>query len=526
MTPEQSQILIVDDDDYVRDMLVARLQFRGYQVAYAKNGREALDLCRQHDYDLILLDIMMPEMNGFQVLQQLQAKNDATPVVVMSALDNMENVVRCIELGAEDYLYKPIQSSLLWARLKASLEKKYYRDREQMRISELKLLQQIDQELNTTLDQEEVSRLTLHWAMERAGAVAGIMGNITEGRLERWAAVGFAEGTEEALSSIILDVETQEWRLVQEAITPASAVHPDATHRIILPIHRDHVVSALVLLEVAEPCTLTTLDFLRRLGLHAAIALHNAKLYADVQAANLAKSNFVAMVSHELKNPLMAILSYVDLIRRGAGGLVSEKQESFLQIIRSSATRIHNLSLELDDITRVETGQFDLSMTAVSFMDVLDEVVHLLAQQIAAKEQKLRLDIPPDLPLLHADGQRLNQILMNLISNASKYTPAAGQIIIRVHPVSDTAVPMLQITVQDTGIGIAKADQAQIFSQFFRAEDAQVRAERGTGLGLNITKKLVELQGGQINFTSEYGEGTTFSFTIPIAEETAVSTPA
>ncbi|MCA9975713.1 MAG: response regulator [Anaerolineales bacterium] len=524
MTPEQSRILVVDDDDFVRDMLVARLEFRGYQVIFAKNGREALDMCKQGEPDVILLDIMMPEINGIQVLQQLRAADLDIPVVVMSALDDMGSVVQCIELGAEDYLYKPIQSQLLWARLTASLEKKYYRDREQQHLADLKLLQQIDRALNQTLDRQEVARLTLYWAVEQTKAADGIMGSLRNKELLLRATHGVDLPLESTLSLEELGIDaSSSLDLTQETVAPKFRFHAEATHRIIFAIYRDEVALDLVLLEVTKPCTAETLDFLGRLSTHAAIALHNAQLYADVQAANLAKSSFVAMVSHELKNPLVAILSYSDLLRRGVGGAVSAKQNELLHVIRSSAERIHTLAQELDDITRMEMGHFNLKVTAVSFKPTLDEVLGILSQQIEAKQQVVHLELPDVLPPVYADAQRVSQILTNLISNASKYSPSGKEIVVRVQEVADAASPMLQVFVKDSGIGIATNEQSAVFSQFFRAEDRQVRAERGTGLGLHITKKLVELQGGQIGFTSEYGKGSTFFFSLPVClEETAV----
>ena len=160
----------------------------------------------------------------------------------------------------------------------------------------------------------------------------------------------------------------------------------------------------------------------------------------------------------------------------------------------------------------------------VSFKETLLGVAKLLETQIAEKKQTLSLNLPETLPLVRADAKRLSQILTNLISNACKYTLESGTIQVSARRVTNGSAAILYVAVKDSGIGIAPEDQEKIFSQFFRADDENVTNVRGTGLGLNITKKLVELQGGKIDFTSVYGKGSTFFFTIPISEqETAVN---
>lgn len=528
MEPKNSHILIVDDDEFIRDMLTARLAHWGYQVTVAESGKAALELHQKTNFDLILLDIMMPEMNGYDVLACLKEAGNAAPVIVMSALSDVKSVVESIKLGAEDYLSKPIENELLRARIVASLEKKHYRDAQQAWLEELKLLQQIDQELNITLNRAEISQKTLHWMTQKVGALAGLIGSL-EGNFLRLRAVhGIKQQEGHALELAAMAVNEQQREIVHAPVPEHGRLHTRARHRITIPIVRNAIIRDLIVLELAKPAPATTIRFLKRLSTHVAIALHNAQLYADMQAANEAKSNFVAVVSHELKNPLMAIQSYAYLLRRQIAQLPQEKQLEYLATIQNGASRIHNLALELDDITQIETGQFRLHIEDISFHQVLDDVVKLMEPQINKRQQTLSLNIPKALPMVKADAKRLSQILTNLISNASKYTPESGRITVLARLVAEASTQMLHITVQDTGIGIAPEDKPKVFSQFFRADDAQVSQIRGTGLGLNITKKLVELQEGEIGFTSRYKRGSTFYFTIPVIteKETAVPTIA
>jgi signal transduction histidine kinase len=237
--------------------------------------------------------------------------------------------------------------------------------------------------------------------------------------------------------------------------------------------------------------------------------------------ANEAKSEFVSIVSHELKIPMTSIKGYTDLILSGMTGEVSEQQKEFLETIRNNVGRMSTLVSDLGDVSRIETGQLRLEQKKVDFCKVVEEVLEATEPQVKAKNQKLSTDeVPEELPDLYCDHTRLNQILTNLVSNANKYTPEGGKIEITARQLSAEGFNnMVQIAVKDSGYGISVEEQARLFQKFFRSDDMRAREAPGTGLGLNITKNLVELQGGEIWFESVLNEGTTFFFTLPINEE-------
>jgi len=262
--------------------------------------------------------------------------------------------------------------------------------------------------------------------------------------------------------------------------------------------------------------------FLVRLSDQAAIAIANARLYADIQSANLAKSKFVSFVAHELKNPMASIKGYTELVANGMAGPVNEMQTSFLTTVRSNVDRMNTIVSDLNDLTKIQVGSLRLDFKAVSLREVFEDVIRSLRRQYEDKEQTIDLNIPDDIPQVWADPSRLGQITTNLISNAVKYTAKGGQIKIGVERDfsqggQQGSLEMVHLWVQDTGMGIPLEDQEKIFQQYFRTE-ASKEAASGTGLGLNITKSLVEMQGGKIWFESEFGKGSTFHFTIPVAE--------
>jgi signal transduction histidine kinase/CheY-like chemotaxis protein len=223
------------------------------------------------------------------------------------------------------------------------------------------------------------------------------------------------------------------------------------------------------------------------------------------------KSDLVSIVSHELRTPLTSIKGYLDLVLMGASGPLSKQQSSFLEIARNNSERLSEMIAELLDLSRIESGRIELDVQVVSVSEIVGRVNDSLRKSFQDRDLGLALDIPHDLPEVFGDPGRIAQILTNLLSNALKYTRTGGATV-RVCQTGSA----LQIDVADTGVGISVEDQEKLFTRFFRAEDAAVRQQPGTGLGLNITKALVEMHGGEIWVESEPGVGSTFSFTLPL----------
>jgi signal transduction histidine kinase len=296
---------------------------------------------------------------------------------------------------------------------------------------------------------------------------------------------------------------------------------------VIVPIHRRDAPIGVLLVECSEkdiPGN-ETIAFLSRLSDHAAIAISNAQLYADLQSANIAKTEFVSLVSHELKTPMTSIKGYADLLAKGAVGPINDAQSNFLNTIRSNVSRMATLVSDLSDISRIEAGRMRLEYSSLPINDSIMEVIHSAQTQVNEKKQTIELRLSDDNPNVWCDHVRLTQILTNLLSNAIKYTPNTGTITISEQQTNNLWDPkgapeVICVQVSDTGYGISTEDQKKIFQKFFRSEDQNIREAPGTGLGLNITRHLVEMQGGRIWFESQPGKGTSFYFTIPVSSVT------
>jgi PAS domain S-box-containing protein len=251
--------------------------------------------------------------------------------------------------------------------------------------------------------------------------------------------------------------------------------------------------------------------------------LGTVSVFRDITAeveADRAKTEFISTVSHELRTPMTSIKGYVDLLLMGSAGSLSETQQRFLQIVRANADRLRTLVDDLLDISRIESGRLQLDLRPVPLESAVEAVVASFKARVDEKRQQIEVELPDHLPLVMADNDRLIQILMNLVSNAHKYTPEGGQIRIRARLQEE----MIRVEVQDTGIGIPPEALPRIFERFYRVDDPRVQETSGAGLGLSIVRTLVELHGGQIGVESEVGKGSTFYFTLPIARP-ALSLP-
>ncbi len=243
--------------------------------------------------------------------------------------------------------------------------------------------------------------------------------------------------------------------------------------------------------------------------------LGSVVVYHDITREELAdrlKSELVATASHELRTPMTSIRGYVDMLLMGTFGTLNDAQRDFLRIIKNNVARLVQLIDELLDMSRAESGEVRLRREELDVAEMLREAMQGLYGQFNERNVSVELHIQETLPLVLADRQRLQQILVNLVGNACKYTPAGGHVDVSLRNGGN----VVRFDVRDNGVGIAEAAQPHIFTPFYRADNPLRDEVGGTGLGLSITRKLVELHGGEIWFESHEGQGSTFSFTLPL----------
>jgi signal transduction histidine kinase len=253
----------------------------------------------------------------------------------------------------------------------------------------------------------------------------------------------------------------------------------------------------------------------------AAIAIENVRLFDEIQdksrqleEASQHKSQFLANMSHELRTPMNAILGYTELMADGAYGEPSEKMLGILKRLEANGKHLLGLINDVLDLSKIEAGQLVLELSDYSVQDIAQTVRSTLEPLASDKKLAFKVEVVPDLPPGRGDGRRLTQVLINLVGNAIKFTDT-GEVVIKAAAADDS----FHLSVRDTGPGISAADQANLFQEFQQADNAITRKKGGTGLGLAISKRIVEMHGGKIWVESQLGQGSTFSFTVPVRIE-------
>jgi signal transduction histidine kinase len=253
----------------------------------------------------------------------------------------------------------------------------------------------------------------------------------------------------------------------------------------------------------------------------SALAIQNARLFRELadkshqlEVASQHKSEFLANMSHELRTPLNAIIGFSEVLSERMFGDLNEKQEEYLKDIYSSGTHLLSLINDILDLSKIEAGRMELELTNFHLPTALDNALTLVRERAGRRSITLQTSVDERLGEVRADERKFRQVVLNLLSNAIKFTPEGGRIEVGALP-NDGFV---EVSVSDTGVGIASEDQEAVFEEFRQVGTAEKKAE-GTGLGLTLCRKFVELHGGRIWVTSQVGVGSTFTFTLPVRRD-------
>jgi signal transduction histidine kinase len=290
-------------------------------------------------------------------------------------------------------------------------------------------------------------------------------------------------------------------------------------------LREDHPIGAVVLMrKTVRPFTDKQIDLVTTFADQAGIAIENVRLFDEIQdksrqleEASQHKSQFLANMSHELRTPLNAILGYTELMADGAYGEPSEKMLGVLKRLEAQGKHLLGLINDVLDLSKIEAGQLVLELSEYTVQDIAQTVRSTLEPLAADKKLGFKVEVASELPSGRGDGRRLTQVLINLVGNAIKFTDA-GEVAIKAEANNGA----FYVSVRDTGPGISAADQTKLFQEFQQADNAITRKKGGTGLGLAISKRIIEMHGGRIWVESQPGQGSTFTFTLPVVVERQV----
>lgn len=291
-----------------------------------------------------------------------------------------------------------------------------------------------------------------------------------------------------------------------------------------VPIVRDgtSVGVIAVLRKEVQPFSDAEVRLVETFADQAVIAIQNARLFREIEnkgreleVANRHKSEFLANMSHELRTPLNAIIGFSEVLAERMFGEVNDKQMEYLQDIHSSGQHLLTLINDVLDLSKIEAGRMELDLSCIDLGLLMDDALTLVRERAQRDGVRISLEVGGGLTEWVTDARKVKQVVVNLLSNAVKFTPAGGSVRLRARRLDAAGQSVAEVSVADTGVGIALEDQALVFDEFRQAGSDPMRRAEGTGLGLALAKRFVELHGGTIRVESRPGEGATFSFTLP-----------
>jgi signal transduction histidine kinase/DNA-binding response OmpR family regulator len=537
-------ILVVDDIPEKHLAMRVVLEELGENVVSATSGREALRKLLEQEFAVILLDVNMPEMDGFETAQLIRQRkaNEHTPIIFITAFGDEMQSVRGYSLGAVDYILSPVVPEIL--RTKVSVFVDLFRKTEQVR-------QQAEHEVE--LARVEAARAAAEEARSRSAFLAEATNILVRSldydktletfarvlvpALGPWAVVSIpgesprdwktriarlSEGGETRIATFDGFLGLGDASLARAIEDVAASAEPhelrfqiDGSERpaAVLPlVARGKTLGAIAIAAWGpdEPHSSEQRDLAEDLAARAAIVIDNARLYRDIQEADRRKNEFLAMLAHELRNPLAPIRTAVEILRLRGRDL--GRLESARDVIERQVTQLARLVDDLLDVSRVTSGKIRLQIQPLEMAAVIAHALETARPLFEARRQKLTVDLPPAKLWVMADLARLSQVLANLLNNAAKYTEEGGRVSLSARSEDGEIV----VRVRDTGIGIPKEALPIVWELFTQVDRSLDRSQGGLGIGLTVVRRIVELHGGRVEALSDGpGRGSEFVVRLP-----------
>jgi signal transduction histidine kinase len=532
---EKANILVVDDLPEKHIVFRSILEELGQNIISARSGQEALRYILETEFAVILLDVNMPDIDGLETASLIRQyrKSAQTPIVFITAYVDERQAKRGYALGAVDYIPSPVVPEVLRSKVRVFVE--LYRMNQQL---------QVQAAQREALARSEAAREAAEHAIHRADYLAeasqllarslniedtisamfdvavpmlaerAVLALATDGIVTRIEShpLPAAEGSEalsaEARAALDRALEQKNFELVPEG---------DRVAAICPLLAGGRARGALVLLAPHQQMDSSRVALAKEVVSRASIAMENARLYTAVQEADRRKNEFLAMLAHELRNPLAPIRNAVHIMQ---GGEVTQSTMNWARdVIGRQADHMARLIDDLLDVSRIVQGKVVVKPEKLILSALVERSVEASSPRLAARDQVLRVELPKEPVIVNGDPVRLAQVLSNLINNASKFSGAHSQISLAA-TYSDGEV---KISVKDEGAGIDPAFLPHIFDLFAQADQSLDRSQGGLGIGLTLVKHLVELHGGRVSAKSAgVGHGTEVIVQFP-AQQAAVA---
>jgi PAS domain S-box-containing protein len=488
------RVLVLDDLPENLRLMGELLADARAEVSFARTGEQALRLAARAEFQIAVLDLNLPDMDGFEVAQRLRAIRPGCELIYCSSYNDRARRDHAFNQGAIDFIEKPFDLAATRQRLATHLERLALRAR--LRSEKDKLDTMIACMPDAVLSTDEDRRIVMWNAA--AQRIFGLEPEQIEGRLLDTLLPGLADLPEVASQRADLGGATSAPQQTEARRLDGSRIAVEFTRSAWQQEGR--TFSTCIVRDITDRVQL--LEELQR-----------AKRQAE--EASEAKSRFLANMSHEIRTPMNAIIGMTHLALHHVG---DPRASEYLGRIEHSAQHLMGLINDILDFSKIEADRLDLEHIEFDLASVLDNFTNLLVDKITDKGLALKVDVAPDVPTrLVGDPLRLGQVLINYGQNALKFTQQ-GEIRVAISstPAPDGTV-LLRMAVSDTGIGLSEAQQAPLFESFHQGDASTTRRYGGTGLGLAIARRLAHLMGGEVGVHSRLGEGSTFWFTAHLA---------
>jgi K+-sensing histidine kinase KdpD len=530
------KILLVDDDEAFLKVGQAILKSKGYYVDVAHNGQEALKQFKESAYSLVILDILLPDMSGIELLTSINRIQPEIISIISTGYSSIENSVQSLNLGAFAYLEKPLHPERLLDVIRRGLEKQnlQHENRRLMRELEqrnrdLNILLSISQSVSCSLHPEQIVNSALDIIAQSLGINGGYLFFNKYEVLTLKGCQGFnpeqvneiqkIDLTNSTLNAVLAKNEPLFYRHLNSSSDRLLRFLAENGHvsLLVIPISTTKQVEGAIAITTRSEHIFSPLEvnLLKAIGREIAIAITNSRLFEEASSARALReldslrTELLANVSHELRTPLAAIKGFASSLLQPDISFDDETRLSFIQTIDSEADRLSHMIDDLLLMSRIEAGVFKANKEMYEIKEIIDTIKDRL-YNIAIKHN-LRIIVPENLPPVMVDGHRIGEVFTNLVENAVKYSPEASEIKIEV--VLHEREILAQ--VKDAGVGIPEEYQPMVFDRFNQLASKNGH-RKGSGLGLCICRGIVESHGGKIWVESQPGKGATFSFSIPL----------